>query len=200
MIPLGVLAASRHVPAGGGGPTTILTSDSFNRADGALDGSYSDAALGGTPLLWYNNASYAVESNQLRSTSALVRYATLNVGAEAMAVSARIAVMGGVILHASAVGQDPRRNSARLVVGADGALTLIVEFAGDLTLGTAPAGTVATGDLVELASDHPAISARVNGVTVISGADPTGRESGTHAGIRSLSTAWRLDDFRVEAL
>ena len=197
MIPLGVLAGSRNVATGG---PTIITSDSFNRADGALGGSYSDAALGGTPLLWYNNASYAVESNQLRSTSALIRYATLNVGVEAMAVSARIAVMGVVTLHASARTQDPRRDAAGLIVGADGALTLNVEFAGYLTLGTAPAGTVATGDLVELVSDHPAISARVNGVTVISGTDPTGREPGTHAGIRSSSTAWRLDDFKVEGL
>ena len=199
MIPLGVLAASRHVPAGGGGPT-ILTSDSFNRADGALGGSYTDAALGGTPLLWYNNASYAVESNQLRSTSSLVRYANLDVGVSAMVVSARIAVMGPVSLSASGASYDSRANTYELAIGADGALTLNVEFGGVSVLGTAPAGTVTTGDLVELVSDSPAISARVNGVTVISGTDPTGREPGTYAGIRSSSNAWRLDDFKVEGL
>ena len=198
MIPLGVLAGSRHVPSGGG--PMILTSDSFNRADGALGGSYSDAALGGTPLLWYNNASYVVESNQLRSTSALVRFATLNVGVSAMAVSVRIAAMGTVSLNASGASNDARANTNRLNIGADGALTLIVAFADEPTLGTAPAGTVATGDIVELVSDSPAVSARVNGVTVISGTDSTGRTPGTYAGISSRSNAWRLDDFKVEGL
>ena len=189
MIPLGVLAASRHVAAVGG--PTILTSDSFNRADGAL---------GGTPLLWYNNASYVVESNQLRSTSSLVRWAAVDVGVAAMAVSARIVVMGAFSLTASGMSNDSRANNNRLTIGADGALTLIVAFADEPTLGTAPAGTVATGDLVELVSDFPAVSARVNGVTVISATDPTERPPGTYAGIRSSSTKWRLDDFKVEGL
>ena len=206
MIPLGTLAGSRYAPTG----RLVLTSDSFNRANGDIRGDYTDAALGGTPLPWKvsspnRNANFIISSNQLglNTNTDVYAYAAVDVGVSSMVVSFRIGSGdGGDGLVIFASGIDANVNSSL-------AYELYISDEWGLSLGhgdeyDSVASTPTSGDIVELVSDYPDVSVRVNGVTVLSITDTSGRGAapGTYAGIRDVDASLqsRVDDFKVEGV
>lgn len=197
MIPLGLYGAARPVASGG---PVVLASDSFNRADGALNGMTTDSAYGGTSRTWYNNASYEVNSNELRSTSGLARWAALDIGVGDVAVSARVVTLSAFRLCARARTSDLRTERYAANIAGDGSVTLEIELGGVTTLGSAAASTVAAGDVVTLRCSGSSISVLVEGTPVISATDSTKMPGANDAfvGIQSNSSSWRLDDFKVE--
>lgn len=200
MIGLGIIAASkrRAAPSGGG---VVITSDSFGRADGALGGSTTDCALGGSPMVWYNNASHEVSGGFLRSTSSLQRYSNVDAQALDIQVSVRVQALGSFRVTARGYSTDSRIRCVYAEVGADGALTLawIQNTGSQTTIATAPPGTVAAGATLALRCSGPDVSALIGSSVVAQGTyDPTGLLDGGNVGVLTTSTAVRLDDFKAE--
>lgn len=197
MIPLGILAASSVIAV-----PVMLTSDSFNRPNGAINGTSTDSAYGGSPYTWNNSASIQVASNQLRTTHSAKRSASIPVFESDVSVSAKVNAFpssGYVRLCARGTASDLSNNHWGVGIQYDGRLELQVTTAGASTVfADTPNGTVKLGDVVTLLCKGSNISVLVNGVTVAS-TTSTALPSGGYVGVAcNGSTLWRLDDFKVE--
>lgn len=201
MIPLGTLAGSRYAPTG----PRVLTSDSFNRANGDIRGDYTDAALGGTPLPWKvnspnSNANFVIVSNQLgvNTNTAHNAYASVDVGVSSMVVSFRVGAPypEGLAIFASSLYENTDYHSSYTLHISE--WNLYLDDGNDYE---AASNNLTSGDIVELVSDFPDVSVRVNGVTVMSITDTSGRGAapGTYAGIvdDNADLTLRIDDFKV---
>lgn len=189
---------------------TVITSDSFNRANGTINGVNTDAAAGGTAKAWSTtavNTQHQVVSNALGrvGTSGAVHSvvdASVTDGICTVTVAALPAITGAQL---GIVGRAPSNSITGdrydLMVGSDGALLLRKSVTSVVTtLATLAAGTVAVGNKLTLELQGQTIRARVNGVIVADVID-SAVTTGTRWGIRSgaSSGAWSLDDFLLVA-
>lgn len=197
------------VNSGGSGPwsatvskataagVTVLTSDSFNRADttaGSLG--TTDAAYGGTAMVWDTDSQLQILSNQVGGAVNNTRFARVELGASDHYVETVIAATteGGVVARWT----DPNNwYSVRSL--ASGQVYLEVRQSGStVTLEQSETGALVVGDRLGLLVQGSTIAAYLNGVQLLSRED-TRLTTGTKAGIRSSysNTAFRLDTFRA---
>lgn len=179
------------------GPTgSTITSDSFDRADGALG--TTDAADGGSALAWTaNNGTWSIDTNKAASTSTglVYRSATVDVGVTDMAVEA-VVTPGTQIwgLNARFTDQNNRiwaqHNGTQFAIGQikDGTQTTV--FAANISF--------TAGDKVRVVVMGNGVAAYKNDV-YIGSAVITYTLTGTGAGLTTYGTdlARRFDDFKV---
>lgn len=176
---------------------TVLTSDSFNRADTAAGQlGTTDAAFGGTAMAWTSESQLQILGNQVGGAVSTYRVATVDVAAANHYVEAVLAANteGGV------VARWADSNNYYVVRGtATGVLMLEVRQAGtNTTLEQTAAGVLQAGDRIGLLVRGTDLYVYRNGVQVFYRSDSR-ISAGTRAGIRSSfsNTAFRLDNFRV---
>lgn len=187
---------------------TVITSDSFNRADttsGQLG--TTDAAFGGTASPWYGSAVGAAEGsadaqlqilgNQVGATSlSTTRYANVEVGSSDHYVEVVLAATteGGVSARWTDLGNYYAVRST-----STGQIFLDARSGGTTTtLEQTATGVAQVGDRIGLLVRGSDITAYRNGVQILYRSD-TRVTTGTRAGIRSSfsNAAFRLDNFRV---
>lgn len=182
------------------GPTgSTITSDSFNRADGLLSGSSSDAAAGGSPIAWSALSNFNIASN--RSTAASnSSYITIPVATSNMEVSALVPTLptGG---HA---GVAARISSITKLVffGVSNASTQsTLYYSTGSTFNSVACGLVSAGSTISLRVIDQIAVALVNGIVVGTLAIPAASSftSPNNAGLQQMSTG-TIDDFVVKNL
>lgn len=185
----------------------VLTSDSFARADGAVNGSSTDAALGGSALVWTAAPAVVVLAGKLARSSATNVQTSVDVGRSDHEVSVKIDALpaagsDAVHLWGRVNGTAALSDSYRAAVTTAGAINLLRFVGGtSTTIGSLAAGTVTAGKTVTLKVTGSTISVAVDGVELLSVNDPD-HAVGTRAGVRwqgTGGTASRLDDFVVKA-
>jgi hypothetical protein len=176
-----------------------LASDSFNRADGALVGSTTDSAYGGTVKTWAGGVTDGIRivSNQIGKTAAAgFTTATVDLASD-VAFSFRINALPttGSILNVWGRRSDSS-NYNRLRIGGDGYMALGRTVAGTAnTVVDITGGPLVAGDKVVYSLKGTAIKVTVNGAVRYTGTDPSimpgtlwGMEIGAESGTR-------LDEF-----
>lgn len=196
----GQSAWSASVVSTTGSSATVLTSDSFNRADttaGTLG--TADAANGGTTKAWTSDSQLQILSNQVGATTvSTTRNATVDVGVSDHYVEITLAATteGGI------TARFTDANSYYAARGtATGQLALDARAAGATTsLDTTAAGFLTVGDRIGLWVHGTDITVYKNGVQALykSNALVT---TGTRAGLRSAfsNAAFRLENFIVKS-
>ena len=184
---------------------TMVTSDSFNRADTAANAiGTSDAAYGGTGAAWAGSGEVRIVGNTLgRQTASAQRTAVVAAGTVDQRVSVRLlkvpaASLAGVILRYSDAS-----NYYSVSVDSTGAVQ-INRRVGGVSAGTAgptDAGTFVAGDTLEGRIKGDELQAYVNGVMVLR-VTSTALTTGSSCGLLfpSSDAAVAFDDFRAWAL
>lgn len=173
----------------------VLTSDSFNRVDGALGS--TDAAFGGSRLPWETDINIGVYSNQFRCAGQSTnRTARVDVGRTAVNVQARYLAGAGFGLILGWV--DPS-NYYHLDVQANGRLGLFRVASGANNPIWGPGAAVASGDTLAVTREKDdTFGVILNGQLQRTLVDASPLLGGTIVGIRSAFTAeTRVDDFMV---
>lgn len=200
---------------------SVFTSDSFNRANGNLSGSNTDAALGGAAKVWNtlsntpaNNATnLQIVGNVLKKTIAEAANAYFDVpGLTAVRISAKVVALPDagdtfqmwVRASVPATGGTPS-DGIRFSMASDGSLNLqrMVGGGGTTLVGLA-AGTFAAGDTVALFADNNFAAVYKNGVI-------QGVAAHEHTGLAGLTgiivrfnapngVSLAIDDFAVSGL
>ena len=172
---------------------SALTSDSFNRADGTLDGSTLNNAGGGAESNVWTSTSWTISSNQAfgpgtdgpiaypASTAAVDKQRVSSILGNASSVVARYVVANGSCFFAYKNGAD-----------------LILQYfdggTGYTSIETAT-GALSGGETVSITANGTSITCQVNGSTVITqthASNPTGV-----GGLRAGGTT-TFDDFLYE--
>jgi hypothetical protein len=194
-------------PVEPGGPTapviTIITSDSFAGVDGTeVVGRTTDAALGGTPMVYQGvNGGTIISGNKLaRGAGGLTWCDVLPMSVADYETTALVTTMptgSGYWIDARRVSVSGTPNTYRVSLGSTGALALSVRIANETTLHGST--SYAVGDRVGIRVKGSAISMLKNGVVVatftdaaITGAGFTGPAGG------AATTALGLDDLIVQ--
>ncbi|NKR79456.1 hypothetical protein GS491_19170 [Rhodococcus hoagii] len=176
---------------------TLLTSDSFNRANTAAGTlGTSDAAFGGTPAAWTVDSQIAIVDNQVGGAVTNTRLAHCDVGVTDHYVEAVLAATteGGVIARFTDAGNYYTARGT-----ATGQLALDARAAAATTnLETTATGFLSVGDRIGLLVRGTDITVFRNGVQVLYRSDNR-VTTGTRTGLRSSfsNAAYRLDNFRV---
>jgi hypothetical protein len=177
------------------GPTgSTITSDSFNRADGALG--TTDAAAGGSPLAWTFGGQ--ITSNVVVGPSSSTNVVDVGVSDFSASITMTALPSGG---HAGLSVRGDGGAGTRIIFGAGTAATpsrlqVILGYVTlvDLTMGLIPAG--ATMELRVIGSVAVAL---VNGVVYGSVAIPSTMTVTNKVGITTQPAA-QMDDFVVKNL
>lgn len=194
-------------------PQGVITSDSFNRADGLLTGSTTDCAQGGSPLVWSGPTTDGVRiiSNQVGKTVAS-GFTTATVDAGTPGVHETF-VLGARPASGSVLNMWLRRTDAnnynRLRIGASGDLGFGRTVGGvQATTYLIPATNPTAGDVIEvilpLAGGNFVV--KVNGTTVMNATEATlfggspAPLTGTLFGLEiAAETSGRIDTFKLES-
>lgn len=180
----------------------VLTSDSFNRSDGPLNGSTTDDAAGGSPKTWVTSGGdFEIISNKVSQVAgAGACSATVNVAATNHVVSATYTTP---VTGSNSVGLVGRYidldNHYLLNHQGNLGITLYKMVAGSLTaLTSEPITSLAAGDILTLSCVGTTISVLLNGVQVASVTDAT-HTTGTKVGwrVNASPDTWRCDNFLV---
>lgn len=185
----------------------IVTSDSFDRADGALAGSSTDAALGGVAKAWTAvTAAFRILGNTLVRNAASAVIAGFDAGVVDVQVTAKVAALPAsgdfIVLYGRAGSVAATVDSYRVTVSGTGVMTLQRSVSTTVTTlaSTAP-GVVMAGDVVGLRADGTTIDLVRNGAVVASVTD-SGVTSGSYVVVRltgTVGTSGAMDDLKVEA-
>lgn len=175
---------------------STITSDSFNRADGALG--TTDAAAGGSPIAW--GSSVDISSNRVGPTSNSSSVAWLDVGVSDLSVNTTVTTLpssghgGLVVRHGSNLGTLVQFVVSNAATPARLQCTVGYVSYADLTM-----GLVAAGSTLELRVIGSAAVALVNGVVVGAINLPSVLPASTKVGL-IFQPAATFDDFVVKNL
>ena len=183
------------------GPTgSTITSDSFNRANGALG--TTDAAAGGSALAW-SGAAMVVSSNKaLRSTGSTSRVESSTTDHSISAKVTAFATSGTEVVGLLARYVDTQ-NFLYCATRSDGNVYLYTLIANTLTavLSITTAGVV-VNDTITLSVNGPAAVVSKNGTPIGAYHLGSSLSSGTVVGmfVSGSATSASLDDFAVKAV
>ena len=185
---------------------TMITSDSFNRADSSANGGgTTDAAYGGTATTWTGTGEIKVKNNTLtRDTAASIRQSYVSAGSTDHRVSVKIISLP--VTGANTAGVIARRTDASnyyaVYTDSSGAVQINKTVTGTTSgvMGPTNAGICKPGSTIECRIVGNSISAIVDGVIVLTRTDSS-LTTGTDCGVRfpSADTNVAFDDFRVWA-
>lgn len=182
------------------GPTgSTITSDSFNRSNGALHGSTSDAAAGGSGLTWSAGGNFNITSNASTANSSS-SYITIPVATSNMEVSALVPTLptGG---HAGVAARISSITNMVFFGVSNASTQSTLYYSIGSTFNSVACGLVSAGSTISLRVIDQIAVALVNGTVVGTLAIPAASSftSPNNAGLQQMSTG-TIDDFVVKNL